>query len=127
MAIWEGSGNVIALDVLRALGREPASVEAFAAELDLARGSHPVLDAHLDLTGRRVRELAADPASSVAQREARGLVEAMALGLQASLLTRFAPSSTSSAFVAARLGPDRNHEYGALPVGTDLDAVLSRH
>ncbi len=117
MAIWEGSGNVIALDVLRALGREPASVEAFAAELDLARGGHPVLDAHLDLTGRRVRELAADPASGVAQRGARGLVEAMALGLQASLLTRFAPSSTSSAFVAARLGPDRHHEYGALPVG----------
>ncbi|GAA4350522.1 acyl-CoA dehydrogenase family protein [Angustibacter luteus] len=127
MAIWEGSGNVIALDVLRALAREPASAEAFAAELELARGGHPVLDAHLDLTGRRVRELAVDPASAAAQRGARGLVEAMALGLQASLLTRFAPSATSSAFVEARLGPDRNHEYGALPVGADLESILSRH
>ena len=86
-----------------------------------------MLDAHLDLTGRRVRELAADPASAAAQRGARALVEAMALGLQASLLTRFAPSATSAAFVEARLGPDRNHEYGALPVGADLEAILARH
>ncbi|ROS75282.1 acyl-CoA dehydrogenase family protein [Cellulomonas sp. PhB143] len=125
MAIWEGSGNVIALDVLRAIAREPASLEAFRAELATTAGAHPVLDAHTARTDRLVRDAVADPGG--AQGQARRLVEAMALGLQASLLVRHAPSGTAEAFVAARLGEERAHGYGALPRGTDLTAVLARH
>lgn len=126
MAVWEGSGNVIALDVLRAMTREPESVAAFDAEVSKARGTNPILDAHLDRTRTRLAELAGlDQAA--AQRRARTVVESMALALQASLLVRFSPSAVSEAFIAARLGADRALEYGALPDGTDLQAILERH
>ncbi len=126
MAVWEGSGNVIALDVLRALRREPEAVEAFDAEVSLARDVHPVLDAHLDHVRSLVRQVATAE-DGEAQRTARRLVEGMALALQAALLTRFSPAATAEAFVAARLGPDRGHEYGTLPVGTPVHEILARH
>ncbi|TQC47254.1 DNA alkylation response protein [Rhodococcus sp. WS4] len=125
MAVWEGSGNVIALDVLRAMTREPDSVAAFDAEVNLARGSNAVLDAHLDRVRSRLGDLAGlDPAA--AQLRARTVVESMALALQASLLVRFSPASVADAFVDARLGPDRTHEYGTLSPAADLQAILSR-
>nr|WP_040772824.1 acyl-CoA dehydrogenase family protein [Rhodococcus rhodnii] len=125
MAVWEGSGNVIALDVLRAMVREPESVAAFDAEVDLARGSNATLDAHLDAVRRLLGEVATLDAAG-AQARARVVVEAMALALEASLLVRYSPAAVSDAFVAARLGPDRGVEYGALPTGLDLGAVLAR-
>ena len=125
MAIWEGSGNVIALDVLRALRREPASLESFDAEVSLAAGVHPVLDAHLARTRALTAEVAAS-APAVAQQSARRLVEAMALALQASLLVRHAPAAVSESFIAARLGEGRSSEYGSLPRGTDVAAILDR-
>ena len=125
MAVWEGSGNVIALDVLRAMTREPDSVAAFDAEVNLARGSNAVLDEHLDRVRRQLGELATeDPAR--AQLRARTVVESMALALQASLLTRFSPAAVADAFVDARLGPDRTHEYGTLSPSADLVSILSR-
>ncbi|NLU84234.1 acyl-CoA dehydrogenase family protein [Rhodococcus sp. HNM0569] len=125
MAVWEGSGNVIALDVLRAMTREPECVAAFDAELSLARGAHSVLDAHHDRVRRQLGELATcSPVD--AQRRARVVVESMALALEASLLVRFSPAAVSDAFVAARLGDDRAFEYGALPTGLDLDAIVTR-
>ncbi|MBA8961221.1 acyl-CoA dehydrogenase family protein [Rhodococcus opacus] len=125
MAVWEGSGNVIALDVLRAMTREPDSVAAFDAEVNLARGSNAVLDEHLDRLRRQLGELAGlDPAA--AQLRARTVVESMALALQASLLTRFSPAAVADAFVDARLGPDRTHEYGTLSPAADLQAILGR-
>ena len=128
MAIWEGSGNVIALDVLRAVTREPESVPAFDAELGLARGHHRLLDAHLDRIRGRLRDLAAHGADSeAAARLARPLVASMALGLEASLLARFSPAAASNTFIESRLGPDRGLEYGALPAATDLGAILARH
>ncbi|NDK92151.1 DNA alkylation response protein [Gordonia desulfuricans] len=126
MAVWEGSGNVIALDVLRAMTREPDSVGAFDAEVNLARGTDPTLDAHLDQLRRDLGELAGLDAAS-AQRRARRVVESMALALEASLLVRFSPAAVADAFIAARLGADRAFEYGALPTGTDLGAILTRH
>ncbi|MGW0036854.1 acyl-CoA dehydrogenase family protein [Gordonia sp. NPDC003376] len=126
MAVWEGSGNVIALDVLRAMTREPHSVGAFDAEVNLARGADPTLDAHLDRLRRDLGELAGLDAAS-AQRRARRVVESMALALEASLLVRFSPTAVADAFIAARLGADRAFEYGALPTGTDLGAILARH
>ncbi|GAA1482180.1 acyl-CoA dehydrogenase family protein [Gordonia sinesedis] len=126
MAVWEGSGNVIALDVLRAMTREPETVGAFDVELNLARGVSPVLDAHLDRMRRQLAELA-DLDPSDAQRRARSVVESMALALQASLLVRFSPSAVADAFIDARLGEHRALEYGALSPAADLGAILARH
>ena len=125
LAVWEGSGNVIALDVLRAMHREPESLEAFHAEASLARGGHPLLDAHVDRVADGIRAiLRADRPN--AERGARRLVEQMALALQASLLVRFAPAAVSEAFVETRLGPERGFEYGVLPAGTDIAGILER-
>ena len=126
MAVWEGSGNVIALDVLRAMTREPESIAAFDAEVNLARGASTILDTHLDNVRAQLSELATLDASS-AQRRARRVVESMALALEASLLVRFSPTPVSDAFIEARLGDDRGAEYGTLPVGADLTAILQRH
>jgi putative acyl-CoA dehydrogenase len=118
LAIWEGSGNVIALDVLRAMATAPGTVEAFLAELGLARGHDPLLDAHLDRTTALMRT--AEP------RTARQLVEAMALALQAGVLVRYAPVAVADAFLRARLGADRSLIYGSLPSGVDLPAIVAR-
>jgi putative acyl-CoA dehydrogenase len=125
MAVWEGSGNVIALDVLRALTREPDSFEAFDAEVGLAAGASAAFDAHLTATRRLVRDVtAAEP--DAASRQARRLVAELALSLQASLLIRHAPTAVSDAFVESRLGADRAHLYGELSGSVDLPAILSR-
>jgi len=124
MAVWEGSGNVIALDVLRAMTREPGSVEAFDAEVSLARGADRRLDAWLDRTRRLVADVAADP---VPDARARGLVAALALALQASLLVRFAPAAVADGFAATRLAGDAiGGLYGALPPGVDAAAIAAR-
>jgi putative acyl-CoA dehydrogenase len=126
MAVWEGSGNVIALDVLRALAREPESFDAFDAEVSLAAGTSRVFDAHLASTRALAREVAGmDSAAAAVQ--ARRLVAALALSLEASLLLRTAPHAVADAFAASRLGEDRGALYGELPAGTDLTAILSRH
>jgi putative acyl-CoA dehydrogenase len=125
MAVWEGSGNVIALDVLRALTREPDALEAFDAEVSLAAGADPVLDAHIAATRRLVGEVAGQDVETAAL-GARRLVASMALALQASLLMRTAPDAVAGAFIRSRLGADRGHLYGELPVGTDLSAILAR-
>jgi putative acyl-CoA dehydrogenase len=126
MAIWEGSGNVIALDVLRALTRDPDSAEAFADELATTTGASPLLDAHAARTLDLLRGLqGADVAT--AQTQARRLTESLALGLQASLMLRFAPTADAETFIAARLGEDRGALYGILPTGTDAAAIVARH
>ncbi|MEU4689494.1 acyl-CoA dehydrogenase family protein [Actinoplanes sp. NPDC023714] len=124
MAVWEGSGNVIALDVLRAMAREPASVEAVDRELASARGVHPAYDAHVTATRKLVAGVARDPGSAAGH--ARRVVEALALGLQAAVLIREAPAAVADGFVAARLGADRSLEYGALDTGLDLARIAAR-
>jgi putative acyl-CoA dehydrogenase len=126
MAIWEGSGNVIALDVLRALARDTESGDAMADELRAAAGAHPLLDAHTARTLRLLADLRTADASGAAA-EARRLTEALALAFQASLMVRHAPSADAEAFVAARLGDDRGAQYGVLPRGTDAAAIVARH
>ena len=126
MAIWEGSGNVIALDVLRALTRDAESGEAFADELDTTRGASAVLDAHVERTLALLRRLAGADAAD-AQSEARRLSESLALAFQASLMLRHAPDRDAEAFIAARLGDDRAAQYGVLPSGTDAAAIVARH
>jgi putative acyl-CoA dehydrogenase len=125
MAVWEGSGNVIALDVLRALAREPDSFAAFDAEVSLASGASTLFDDHLEATRKLARNVVdADP--DAASRGARRLVAELALSLQASLLLRHAPAAVSGAFIASRLGPDRSLLYGELPASADLGGVLAR-
>ncbi|MCW2615869.1 MAG: acyl-CoA dehydrogenase [Frankiales bacterium] len=119
-SVWEGSGNVNALDVLRAVTREPASVEAFFAELDRARGADPRLDDAV--VGLKAGLADLDEIES----RARRLVERMALVLQGSLLVRHAPAEVADAFCASRLAGDWGHAFGTLPKGVDTAAVLQR-
>jgi putative acyl-CoA dehydrogenase len=119
-SIWEGSGNVMSLDVLRALTRSPRALEVFFDELRQAQGADPRLDA-------RVRELEgqfSDP--ETLETRARRVVEGMALCLQGSLLVRNAPPAVADAFCASRLAGDGGLEYGTLPAGSDFDTIISR-
>jgi putative acyl-CoA dehydrogenase len=119
-SIWEGSGNVMSLDVLRALTRSPRSLEVFLAEVEQAHGADERLDA-------RVRELKgqfADPGTL--ETRARRVVESMALCLQGSLLVRHAPAAVADAFCASRLAGDGGLEYGTLPAGVDFAAIIDR-
>jgi putative acyl-CoA dehydrogenase len=118
-AIWEGSGNVIALDILRTLGREPLAREAFAAEAFAVRGAHPALDAAMEDVAARLKSVPAEA-------EARRIAERMALVLQASLLVRHSPAAVADAFVATRLGGDGGRSFGVLPRGADVDAIVGR-
>jgi putative acyl-CoA dehydrogenase len=119
-SIWEGSGNVMSLDVLRALSRSPRSLEVFLAEVEQARGGDPRLDARV---GELKRQFA-DPATL--ELRARRVVEAMALCLQGSLLVRHAPAAVADAFCASRLAGDGGLEYGTLPAGVDFEQIIAR-
>src|SRR3954454_24332939 len=121
-SIWEGSGNVQALDVLRAMARHPGSVEAFATEV----GEGAVADSRLDEFGRQLRDdLASDP--ETLETRARSLVERMALALQASLLVRYGDPAVADAFCASRLEGDAGLAFGTLPAGTDVGRIIERH
>ncbi|MFB9260485.1 acyl-CoA dehydrogenase family protein [Dietzia aerolata] len=124
LAVWEGSGNVIALDVLRAMAREPESVAAFDAELAAQLGRNGLFDQHVERVRALIGRAASDPVAAPAI--ARRLVEAMALALQAAILLAHAPAAVAEAFCLARLGPDRSAEYGALPDGVDVAALVAR-
>jgi putative acyl-CoA dehydrogenase len=122
-AIWEGSGNVIALDVLRTIGRERSALESFGAELAQARGGDPLLDAAAKELEQRLTHGAAPN-----EVEARWLAERMALLLQGALLVRHAPASVAGAFCATRLGGQHGRTYGAFPstLALDLNAIIER-
>jgi putative acyl-CoA dehydrogenase len=121
-SIWEGSGNVQALDVLRAMARNPDAVETFADEV----GQGAVAEPRLDEFGRRLRDdLASDP--ETLETRARRLVERMALALQASLLVRYGDPATADAFCASRLAGDSGRAFGTLPAGTDFGRIIERH
>ena len=124
-AVWEGSGNVIALDVLRAIAREPETADALFAEVRLAEGADARLDAHVADTERLLREAQRDPASAEAQAGARRLTEALAVALQGSLLVRHAPNGVADAFASSRLGGSRGFLYGAAPAAA-ARAIVAR-
>jgi putative acyl-CoA dehydrogenase len=120
-SIWEGSGNVNALDVLRAMDREPESVTAFVAEVEEAHGSDPRLD-------RSVTELKNQLSNGAgAESGARRLVERMAIVLEGSLLVRYGDPAVADAFCATRLGGDWGHSFGTLPEGLQFASILQRH
>jgi putative acyl-CoA dehydrogenase len=119
-AIWEGSGNIQCLDVLRAMQKSPAAVSAFFAEVSRARGGNATLDAW-------VRALQGAFANTDdLEYRARDLVDRMALALQAALLVQHAPSFIADAFCASRLGSGGLHNYGALPRAANCAAIIDR-
>jgi len=124
-SIWEGSGNVIALDVLRTASKEPETVEAFLAEVGLAGG----MDQRLDAAVKKIREVMTDGAadSSSAQYMARGLAERLALVLQASLMLRHSPPEVGDAFLSSRISQASGKAFGILPMGADCPAIIDRH
>jgi putative acyl-CoA dehydrogenase len=119
-AIWEGSGNVQCLDLLRAIAREPETLEALFAEVGRARGADARLDRHLDVL--KTEFIRQEPP----EYRARDLADRLALALQAALLLQHAPSAVAEAFCASRLQPAAARNYGCLPSGLDCAAILQR-
>ncbi|MFE2276894.1 acyl-CoA dehydrogenase family protein [Streptomyces sp. NPDC059454] len=119
-SIWEGAGNIQALDVLRALRREPAALDSYLREVGQARGADHRLDA-------AVKDLLTELADlEGVEGRARRLVERLALVLQGSLLVRYAPPQVADAFCASRLGGDAGTAFGTLPHTLDLAAIVDR-
>lgn len=119
-AIWEGSGNVMCLDVLRALTREPQALDVVLAEFEPARGANAAYDGALDALKDAFTDLGSLEARS------RQIVEAMAKIAAGSILVRHAPAAVSDAYCATRLGRDWGNIYGTLPVGVDQRAIVER-
>ncbi len=120
-SIWEGAGNVNALDVLRASSKQPQSVDAFLTEAELAAGADKRLDSAIDRLRRELTD------TEELEFRARRVVELGALCLQASLLVRHAPTDVADAFCATRLGGEGGRAYGTLPPGVDCASIIERH
>lgn len=119
-AIWEGSGNVQCLDVLRAMQRAPETLDAYFIEVETARGGNASLDRHTKALKEDMRE------TSDFEDRARDLVDRLAVGLQASILVKHAPAAVADAFCVSRLDSHGAHQYGALPRHVDFGAILAR-
>jgi len=117
-SIWEGAGNIMALDLLRAL-RGGDAAAALAQELAPARGAHPALDHAIAQLPARIEHMATEV-------QARRLAQEVALAVQAALLAQTAPAPVVDAFCASRLGGDWGQAFGTLPARTDFDAILAR-
>jgi putative acyl-CoA dehydrogenase len=117
-SIWEGSGNVICLDVLRALARDPATVDVLLDEVAKGAGA----DRRLAAAHRRLEGAVTNPPGEA---DARRLVEQMALAIQGSLLVRWASPEVADAFCASRLDPDHGLALGTLPAHLDHGAIAS--
>jgi putative acyl-CoA dehydrogenase len=122
-AIWEGSGNVQCLDVLRAMQKTPEVVQVFFAEVAKARGANAALDRWTAALQAEFKDL------SDIEYRARGIVDRMALAVQAALLVQHAPAVVADAFCASRLGDQGgggHRNYGTLPRGVDCAAIIER-
>jgi len=119
-SIWEGSGNVMGLDVLRAISREPETISAFLSEVEQARGN----DANLDRAIDDLHDALADPGGL--EGRMRIVTEMLSLTLQGALLTQHGPAAVAEAFCASRLAPQYRGAFGTLPAGCDLETVINR-
>jgi putative acyl-CoA dehydrogenase len=125
-SIWEGSGNVIALDVLRALARDPGTADALFDEVALADGADERLDSALAGAKSTVARQATRPPADT-EYVARRVAEKLAVLLQASLVVRHSPSAVAEAFLATRLSRGGGLAFGTLPSGIDCDEIIDRH
>jgi putative acyl-CoA dehydrogenase len=120
-SIWEGSGNVQCLDVLRAMQKEPEALEAVFAELDAARGANEIFD-------RFVLKLKDEFAEKeTLEFRARTTVEKLALALQAKVLLDTAPAFVAEAFCLSRLSENKNLNFGTLPAGVETRKIIERN
>ena len=117
-SIWEGAGNIMALDLLRAL-RKGDTAAALAAELAPAKGAHAALDGLCAALASRIEDMASEV-------QARRLAQDVALAVQAALLYQTAPTAVFRAFCDSRLGGHWGQTYGSLDAGTDFDAIIAR-
>ena len=129
-SIWEGAGNIMALDLLRAL-RRPDAAAALAHELSAARGAHPALDRLAAALALRVDAMKAVNANTAlnaanAELDARRLAQDVALALQAALLVRSAPACVADAFCESRIACNWGQVFGTLPGGTEFKALIAR-
>jgi len=120
LSIWEGSGNVAALDALRAMTRQPHTLEVLVAELELALGADRRFDAALV----ELKDVLADTAGL--EHRARRVAERVALVLQGSLLVRGGHPAVADAFCVSRLGGDWGAAFGTLPIGVDTSSIIAR-
>ena len=118
--VWEGSGNVICLDVLRALAREPDALDAYWEEVGLAAGADRRLDESISTLRKELDDL------ELIEVRARRLVERLATVFQGSLLVRCAPAAVADAFCASRLSTDAGRALGTLPTGIDMRTIVDR-
>jgi putative acyl-CoA dehydrogenase len=117
-SIWEGSGNIMCLDVLRAIAKSPAVLEALADELSPAAGRYAALD--------RFTAKLKDQLTQADEAQARRLTQDIALAVQAALLIRFAPEPVAQAFCATRLDRDWGQAFGTLPSNLPVEPILAR-
>ena len=120
MGIWEGSGNVSALDTLRAMATRPECVEVLFDELSGTAGNDARLDAHVDRLRTGLTDL------STIEYRARKIAEDITLALQASLLIRHGHPAVTEAFLATRMARDWGGAFGTLPTGLDLGPIIER-
>ncbi|MDQ2946523.1 MAG: isovaleryl-CoA dehydrogenase [Acidobacteriota bacterium] len=117
-SIWEGSGNVICLDILRAIRKEPGTLDSLLAEIRIASGGHPAFDAALARSESNV--------TSLEERDARRTAEHLALLFQASLLIRHSVAEVADAFCATRLAGDSGYSFGTLPAAVNTGRIVER-
>ena len=121
-SIWEGSGNVICLDVLRALTKDPATIEALLAELQSTAGADRRLDSYVADIQQRLPAKTAG--TSAHEYLARDFTEKLALALQASLVVRHSSPAMAEAFIASRLAAQHGQAFGTLLAGIDINGIL---
>ena len=119
-SIWEGSGNVQCLDVLRAMHKTPDTLRAYFNEVNVALGQHPLFDAAVQKIKAEFEDM------QQLEFRARAVVDQLAVVMQAALLLQHAPSFVSHAFCQSRLGQQGAHNYGTLPVDVDAKAIIAR-
>jgi putative acyl-CoA dehydrogenase len=119
-AIWEGSGNIQCLDVLRVMQKSPEVLATYFDEVDLAKGRNAILDKFIAALKTDLSD-----ATEIEYR-ARDLVDRIALGLQAALLVRHAPDYVEQAFCTSRLASAGHHHYGTLPRGVAVQEIIAR-
>ena len=119
-SIWEGSGNVICLDVLRAIKKEPASLELLFEEIERGKGQDPYLDRSIEELKKEFTD------ENNLEHRARRITEHLALLLQGSLLVQHTPPAVYHSFCRSRLEGDWGYSLGTLDAGVDIAAILTR-
>ncbi len=123
-SIWEGSGNVICLDILRAIAKEPNSLAAILHEIRLGAGADRRLSAYISSVESALNKQSAQNSNPDSEREARSLAEKMALALQGSLIVRYGSSPVADAFCSSRIAGNYGHTFGTLPTEANVQSIL---